>query len=147
MDMPNNAFVVVADGAKALFFRNEGDHIHPCLAGDLKREQPDLADRDIKTDAPGRGHASTGAARSAMDQPDYHQQSETASPPRRPTLLRERALASDFEALIVVAPPPTLGELRKYYHNAVKMRLIGEIGKNLTGHPVDEIERIILAQD
>jgi protein required for attachment to host cells len=61
-------------------------------------------------------------------------------------MLKQRALRGDFESLIIVAPPRTLGELRKHYHKEVQKRLTGEIAKDLTGHPVEEIERIIQAQ-
>jgi protein required for attachment to host cells len=39
-----------------------------------------------------------------------------------------------------------LGELRKHYHKEVEKRLSGEIAKDLTGHPVEQIERIIMAE-
>ena len=58
-------------------------------------------------------------------------------------LLRRRALANDFEKLIVVAPPTALGHMRKHYHKEVQSRLVGEIAKDLANHPVPEIEKII----
>lgn len=146
MQMPNDTCVLVADGRKLLFFRNEGDQDYPRLEVEQEREGDDRADREIKTDAPGRSFASAGTARSAMDEPDYHQQAEDRFAAEAADLLRERALSNHFDKLIVVAPPRTLGELRKHYHKEVEARLIGEIDKDLTGHPVDEIERIILAQ-
>ena len=60
-------------------------------------------------------------------------------------MLRKRALRNEFESLIIVAPPKTLGELRKHYHKEVEKRLAGEIAKDLTGHPVPEIEKILQA--
>ena len=58
-------------------------------------------------------------------------------------LLKRRALANDFDSLIVVAPPRTLGELRKHYHKEVSNRLAGEIDKDLTGHPIPDIEKAL----
>ena len=58
-------------------------------------------------------------------------------------LLKTRALGGEFESLIVVAPPKTLGELRKHYHKEVEKRLVGEVAKDLVNVPVDEIERIL----
>jgi protein required for attachment to host cells len=54
-----------------------------------------------------------------------------------------QALAHEMGDLIVVAPPRTLGLLRKHYHKAVKEKIVAEIGKDLVKHPVAEIERII----
>ena len=47
------------------------------------------------------------------------------------------------ERLIVIAPPRTLGELRKHYHKEVSDRITGELAKDLTGHPVPAIEKAI----
>jgi protein required for attachment to host cells len=147
MQVPHNSFVVVADGAKMLFFRNEGDAEFLKLEIERKREQENLADRDMKTDDRGRTFdASGGAGRSAYEETDFHQLEEDRFAAETAELLKKRALRNDFESLIIVAPPKTLGELRKHYHKEVEKRLTGEIAKDLTGHPVEEIEKIISAQ-
>ena len=61
-------------------------------------------------------------------------------------MLKQRGLRNDFHSLIVVAPPRTLGELRKLYHKEVEKRLIGEIAKDLTGRPIAEIGKILSDQ-
>ena len=147
MQVPHNVMVVVADGKKMLFFRNEGDADYPKLEMEGKRQQDDPADRDLKTDAPGRTHdASGGAGRSAYQETDYHQMAEDRFAAETADLLRKRALRNEFEQLIIVAPPKTLGELRKHYHKEVEKRLAGEVAKDLTGHPVNEIETILQAE-
>jgi protein required for attachment to host cells len=45
------------------------------------------------------------------------------------------------KGLIVVAPPRTLAELRNAFHADVKACIIAEINKDLTGHPVADIEK------
>jgi protein required for attachment to host cells len=147
MQVPHRGFVVVADGKKMLFFRNEGDSEYPKLEVERKREQENPADRDQKTDAPGRTFdASGGAGRSAYQETDFHQLEEDRFAAETAELLKKRALRNDFDSLIIVAPPKTLGELRKHYHKEVEKRLAGEIAKDLTGHPVAEIEKIIQAE-
>ena len=146
MQVPHNSFVVVADGAKMLFFRNEGDAEFPKLEVERKREQEDRPDRDWKTDEPGRAFSSVSSGRSAYEETDFHQLEEDRFAAETAELLRKRALQNDFESLIIIAPPRTLGELRKHYHKEVEKRLTGEIAKDLTGHPVGEIEKIISAQ-
>ncbi|HEX9946949.1 MAG TPA: host attachment family protein [Allosphingosinicella sp.] len=146
MQVPHNSFVVVADGKKMLFFRNEGDSEYPKLEVERKREQENPADRDQRTDSPGRTFdASGGAGRSAYQETDFHQLEEERFAAETADLLKKRALRNDFDSLIIVAPPKTLGELRKHYHKEVEKRLAGEIAKDLTGHPVTEIEKILLA--
>ena len=147
MQVPHNSFVVVADGRKMLFFRNEGDAEYLKLEVERKQVQENPADRDQKTDEAGRTFdASGGAGRSAYEETDFHQLEEDRFAHETAELLKKRALRNEFEALIIVAPPRTLGELRKHYHKEVEKRLAGEIAKDLTGHPVGEIEKILLAE-
>ena len=146
MQVPHNSFVVVADGEKMLFFRNEGDTDYPKLEVERKREQDNPPDRDQKSDGPGRAFSSVGSGRSAFEEADFHQLEEDRFAAETAEMLKQRALRNDFDSLIVVAPPRTLGELRKHYHKEVEKRLAGEIAKDLTGHPVEEIEKIIRAE-
>ena len=147
MQVPHNAFVVVADGEKMLFFRNEGDGEFPKLEVEKKLVQENPATRDQKSDEAGRTFdASGGAGRSAYEETDFHALEEARFAADTAELLRKRALNNDFENLIIVAPPRTLGELRKHYHKEVEKRLVGEIAKDLTGHPVEQIEKILLSE-
>src|SRR3712207_6664935 len=124
MQVPHNSFVVVADGKKMLFFRNGGDAEYPKLEVERKREQENPADRDQRTDGPGRTFdASGGAGRSAYQETDFHQLEEERFAAETAELLRKRALRNDFESLIIVAPPKTLGELRKHYHRSEERRV------------------------
>jgi protein required for attachment to host cells len=147
MQVPHNSFVVVADGKKMLFFRNEGDSDFPKLEVERKRETSDPADREQKTDTAGRApSAPAGAGYSSYEEVDFHQLEEDRFASDTAEMLRKRALRNEFESLIVVAPPKTLGELRKHYHKEVEKRLAGEVAKDLTGHPVAEIEKILQSQ-
>lgn len=168
MLVPHNAFVVVADGRKMLFLRNEGDAVHPNLQVERKRVQYNPRNSDQKSDAAGGAsstqsgagapavaqggsmHAMGGGAqfapsRGTMTETDFHQLEEDRFAAETAELLKARALANDFEALIIVAPPKTLGELRKHYHKEVEERLAGEIDKDLTRHTIPEIERALIA--
>ena len=144
MQVPHQAFVVVADGRKMLFFRNEGDAEHPNLVLERVREQDNPASRDQATDAPGTSFSSVGPGRSSYQETDFHQLEEDRFAAETADRLKRRALNNDFEKLIVIAPPKTLGELRKHYHKEVADRLIGELDKDLTGHPVDQIETALV---
>lgn len=143
MQVPHDAYVAVADGEKMLLFRNQGDreHLHLTLLEEAQRES--LANRDQRRDVPGRSFSSVGPGRSAYDEADSRQIGEDRFAAATAEMLNERALENEFESLIIVAPPRTLGELRKYYHGELNRRLIGEIDKNLTNAPVPEIERIL----
>ncbi|MDB5698242.1 MAG: host attachment protein [Alphaproteobacteria bacterium] len=146
MHVPHNSFVLVADGRKMLFFRNEGDGEFLKLEVERKDLHENPATRDQKTDEAGRAFAGVGAHRSAYSETDFHQLEEDRFAAEAAEMLKQRALRNEFDSLFVVAPPRTLGELRKHYHKEVEKRLTGEIAKDLTGHPVEEIEKILLAQ-
>ena len=145
MQLAHNTLVLVADGRKALFLRNEGDVTHPNLVVEHAETHPSPRDRDQKTDAPGRASGAVGGRQDTMDEVDFHQQEEDRFAAETAAFLKERAMAHEFESLVVVAPPKTLGELRKHYHKEVADRLVGELDKDLTGLPVPEIEAAISA--
>lgn len=145
MEMPHGTFVVVADGEKMLFLRNEGDDEYPNLELERKRKQDNPPDREQKANRRGRTSESTNNTRYAYEETDFHQLEEDRFAVETAELLKKRALENDYDKLIVVAPPRTLGEMRQHYHVEVKNRLLGEIDKDLTGHPLDEIEKIVSA--
>jgi protein required for attachment to host cells len=74
---------------------------------------------------------------------DYHQQTEDRFAIRAAEELNGRALRHEYDALIVVAPPRTLGELRSHYHKTVRDRLVAEIAKDLTGYSTDRIVQML----
>ena len=143
MNIHHKALILVADGQKYLLLRNEGDFKHPSLKVEGSGEHPGKPTHAQGSDQPGRAFASIGSMRSAMEQTDFHQIEKEQFAAQTAALLAERAHAGDFDELIVVAPPRTLAELRKHYDKAVSGRLVAEIDKDLTKHPVDEITAIL----
>ncbi len=49
----------------------------------------------------------------------------------------------DFEEIVLVAPPPVLGDMRKKLHKEVSDRVRGELAKTLTNHSMADIETIL----
>jgi len=145
MQVSHNACVLVADGRKMMFLRNEGDAAHPHLVVEHAEELNNPSDQDQKTDAAGRAGTMTGRGQNSFDEGDFHQMAEDRFAGDAAELLKQRALSGSFESLIVVAPPHTLGELRKHYHVSVSDKLAGEIHKDLTGHSMSDIEAALIA--
>lgn len=143
MQIDHDAVVLVADGRKLLFFRNKGDADYPQLEAESVRVQSNPADRDQASDAAGRSSSPVGMGRGIMEQTNFHDLAETRFATEAADILKRRALAQDYEKLIIVAPPTALGEMRKHYHKEVSRRLVGEIAKDIANHPVNDIERII----
>jgi protein required for attachment to host cells len=137
--------VFVGDGRKALVLRNEGDADFLNLKTERVFTDKNPSTHEQGTDRPGRTYSSMGPGRSSVSQTDWHALEEhkfaheVAATLER--IVRERAI----EALVVVAPPRALADLRKAFHPDVKKRIIAEIDKDLTKHPVDQIERHLAA--
>jgi len=145
LTVPNEALVVVGDGEKALFLRNKGDTQEIKLEVENIFGHDNPATHEQGTDKPGRVAASAGTARSAMEETDWHQLGEERFAADIADTLYRLAHANKFESLVVVAPPKVLGNLRKAFHKEVVDRITGELPKDLTSHPVPEIEKLLVA--
>lgn len=145
LSVPAEALIVVGDGEKALFLRNKGDPQEIQLEVEEILGHDNPATHEQGTDKPGRAFASAGTARSALEETDWHQLGEERFAADIASTLYRLAHANKFEALVVVAPPKVLGNLRKTFHKEVVDRITGELPKNLTSHPVPEIEKLLAA--
>ncbi len=144
MLIAHGTWVLVTDGSKMLLFRNEGDAEYPRLIQLAKIEDDNPSDHLQKSDRPGRMAAmAAGGRRSAYQETDFHRQEEERFACGTAAMLGRRAAAGDFERLVVVADPRTLGVLRDHYPPALKKAVAAEVAKDLVGHPVAEIERIL----
>ncbi len=144
MHLPHNSVVLVADGRKMLFLRNEGDAEFPNLVVEKAQEQDNPATRDQATDSAGRASSPQGGVQSSVEPTDFHQIEEDRFAADAADFLKTGALKNRYDSLIVIAPPKTLGELRKHYHKEVTSRLKGELDKDLTGHPIKDIEKALM---
>ena len=145
MPLSNNALVLVTDGRKTLFFRNEGDRNQIDLRTEAhdERDDADFA-RDLATDAPGVSFQSAGEGHSTYEETDFKQLEEDRWAHEAADQVNKRALSNDFDELVIIAPPKTLGELRKKLHKETEKRVVAEIAKEMTGRPVPEIEKLIV---
>lgn len=141
--IPHDALVLIGDGEKALFLRNKGHAARLALVIEEVLAQVNPATREQGTERPGRSFASTGARRSAMEQTDWHRLGEERFAVEIAQALHRYAQAARFKELVVVAPPRVLGNLRKAFHRDVAERISGEIGKELTAHPLEDIQRLL----
>ena len=143
MPLPNQALVLVLDGRKMLFFRNHGDEAQIDLRTEAHDQRQDFKDSELKTDAPGAQQQSAGYGRSTMEEADFHQQDEDNWVKDAAEELKKRALANDFDALAIVAPPKALGVLRKALHKEVERRIVCTINKEMTDRPIPDIENLL----
>lgn len=141
--IPANAWVVVGDGEKALFMRNEGDEAFPNLTVVRDIEKLDPPTREQGTDTPGRAFNSVGDHRSAYEETDFHRLEKDRFAKELADRLYKAAHRGAFHKVIIVAPAGVLGEMRKNLHKEVERRVVFELAKELTNVPVYDIEKII----
>jgi protein required for attachment to host cells len=148
MTLPHDALVLVADGRKALFLRNRGDEQRIDLRTASHRTREDRKDSDIKTDAAGRSPApgGSGLPGGTMGEPDFHQQEEDRFAHDLAEKVNAMALDGQFDALVVVAPARTMGELRPLWHKEVGARIVGEHVKEMTDRPIPDIEALLAGE-
>lgn len=144
--IPHNAMVFIGDGRKALFLRNAGDEKFPSLKTERVFAEENPPTHDQGTDRPTVAFAHAGShRRGQIEQTDWHRLEEHRFVERVSAALEEMERKRGLPALVIVAPPRTLADLRRAFHADVKKRIVAEIGKDLTKHPVAEIETHILA--
>ena len=80
-----------------------------------------------------------------MEETDWHHIAEERFAGELAEALYRYAHDNLFEKLVVIAPPKILGNLRKAFHAEVAERVAAEIPKELTSHPIAEIERFVAA--
>jgi protein required for attachment to host cells len=145
LHIPHNAFIFVGDGRKALFLRNDGDEKFPNLKTERVFVDDNPPTREQGTDRPGRAFKRAGTnLRSGVETTDWHQLEEHRFAQRVAAAMEQLVRARNVKALIVAAPPRTLADLRHAFHTDVKSRIVAEINKDLTKHPVSEIEKHLL---
>lgn len=143
--LDHDTWVLVADGEKALFMRNEGDNQYPYLQVVKQLHEENPPTREQGSDRPGRFSDGPGAHRSAVDDTDWHRVAKERFADEIAARLYKMAHRGDFERIVLVAPPVVLGEMRQKLHKEVTDKVSVEVPKTLTGHPVDQIEQILLA--
>lgn len=144
--IPHDGWVLIADGEKALFLKNITDEENPNLEIVRKEEQDNPKDIDQSANRPGR-MPDTGAGQcSALDDTDWHELAKERFADDLADLLYSQAHRHRFEKIVLVAPPKTLGELRKSLHKEVADKVIAEVPKTLTNHPIDQIEQQLKAE-
>lgn len=132
MLIPNGTVIAVANGENLNLYRNSGTEAEVKLV---------VVDDDNVEPAP-TGH--TGREGSSAN-PDGGQDKEDEFSRGAVDLLNERVLSGKVSSLIVIAASRALGKMRQNYHKKTTEALVGEIDKDLTGHPVAEIEKAIAA--
>ena len=127
--IPAGTLVVVADGEGARVFRNVGDEQVVTL-----QQQELLELMNMNDDGP----AGSMPAESTGQQLD-----EATFAKQLALRLNAAALKGEFEHLVLIADPQTLGLMRPLLHKETVQRTVAEIAKTLTNSPLADIQRAL----
>ena len=146
LKIPHQALIFVGDGRKALFLQNDGDAKFLNLSVEKVFENENPSSHEQGSDRPGRvSQGAVAGRKGAVEPTDWHDLEEHRFTRTVAAAMEQMVRASKATALIVVAPPRTLAELRNTIHSDVKACVIAEISKDLTKHPIGEIEKHLMA--
>jgi protein required for attachment to host cells len=137
---PTVTWILVADGARARILRNDGPGkgLHPALPQDFAASH--AATRDLGTERPGRGHGPAPGTRHGM-QPhaDWHEFQKHEFARAMADILNRAAERKEYDRLILVAPPKTLGDLRAELDRHAAALVTGTLDKDLTHLTIGEL--------
>ena len=146
LSIPHGAGVLIADGRKALILRNTGSPMAPKFETIQAIESSETREtHEIGTDRPGRVHESSTTRRSAMEQTDFHTQAEQRFAGLVAEAVQVQHGQGAFATLVLVAAPRTLAVLRDELSKPLQAAVVGELAKDLTNHPLPEIEKLLAA--
>lgn len=138
--LTNGTWVLIADGEKALFLKNTLDAINPGFEIVKKEEQENPSNFEQSANRPGRMQDDGEQQLSAMDDTDWHELAKERFADDLSDKLYAYAHKGAFDRIVLVASSGVLGQLRKKLHKEVERRVVGELAKDLTNHPLDKVE-------
>ncbi|MES0860820.1 host attachment family protein [Ruegeria sp. SCPT10] len=142
--LSQGTWVIVADGEKALFMENITDAEDPNLVvvsveeADMPAAQP--------SDRAGRRNDGGPNQKSALNDASWKTHAKSLFVQELATLLNRKGLKGAYKRLVLVASPHVLGLLRRRLHSEVLAKVVAEVDKTLTNHPLHKVERVLISK-
>lgn len=127
MLLPHGTVVAVLDGQALELFRNSGNEAEPELVG---MSAPKLVEHNKS----GGGHHVSSSANHTG-----HQAETDAHAIAVADWLNKQVAGHAIQHLVVIAPPKTLGEMRRRYSKPLEAALLREVHKEMTKRSGREI--------
>jgi protein required for attachment to host cells len=129
--IPHNALIVVADGGGAKLLRNAGKPGAISL-----REERQLTPTNLDDDGPS-GSRPEDQTQSQTDEATFAKQLSL--------LINKMKLNGEFDQLVLIADPQTLGQMRPILHKTVEAAMIRSLAKDYTNSSFEDIAEAIAA--
>lgn len=139
MARPLTLWIAIVDGEHARFVQPDQENALRTVRS-LDSASAHLRSRDIGTDRPGRSFESAGSARHGVgERQDPHEMEKDRFVRLVADELNEAAAYSDFDELVLAAPPRALHELRAGLDDGTEKKVIGTLEKDLVKTPDGEL--------
>ncbi|HZX71211.1 MAG TPA: host attachment family protein [Rhodanobacter sp.] len=127
--IPTGTWVMVADGAEARLFHNVGSITRVSL-----KQVKLLKPRDLPDEGP---------AGRRPPESDDQATAEATFAKQLAQRLNAAALKNEYEHLVLMADPQTLGQIRPQLHKETERRIVLEVAKTFTNAPVEDIQNAL----
>ncbi|WP_171210767.1 host attachment family protein [Ruegeria sp. HKCCA5426] len=139
--LSQGTWVVIADGEKALFMENITDADDPNLVVVSVEENDAPVARP--TDRAGRRPDTGPNQKSAVEEAKWKTHAKSLFVQDVANLLNRKGLKGAYKRLVLVASPHVLGLLRRRLHSEVLNKVVAEVDKTLTNHPLHKVEQVL----
>ncbi len=139
--LEQGTWVIIADGEKALVMENITDAQDPNLVV-VSVEEPDTP-QPRPTDRAGRRYDAGPNQKSALEEPDWKTHAKSLFVQDLANLLNRKGLKGAYKRLVLVASPHVLGLLRRRLHSKVLTKVVAEVDKTMTNHPLRKVEALL----
>ncbi len=130
--IPAGTWVLVADGTEARLFHNVGSNTKVLL-----KQVKLLTPRDLLNEGPA-GRRPPESDEQATDEATFAKQLAQR--------LNAAALKNEYEHLVLMADPQTLGQIRPQLHKETGRRILMEVAKTFTNAPLGDIQDALLEE-
>ncbi len=139
--LAQGTWVIIADGEKALLMENITDAEAPNLVVVSVEEQE--TPNSKPSDRAGRRFDHGPNQKSAIEEATWKTHAKSLFVQDLANLLNRKGLKGAFKRLVLVASPHVLGLLRRRLHTEVLAKVVAEVDKTLTNHPMHKVEHVL----
>ncbi|MDH7794154.1 MULTISPECIES: host attachment family protein [unclassified Beijerinckia] len=142
VDLPHKAYLLVCDGAKALFLCNVGNALRPQLSVERELHGDTARNGELASDRPGRMSTPAGP-KSAMEPTDLQTLEEEAFVKNAVAEFEIHCRAHKVKQVIIAAPPKSLAIIRQIASKELMDRCVAQVAKDYVSHPMSDLVRLL----
>ena len=128
---------------KILALKRPITEVSPMYARIYARLKEDQDKYEKPTDRAGRRNDGGPKQKSAVEEPTWKAHAKSLFVQDLANLLNRKGLKGAYDRLVLVASPQVLGLLRRRLHSEVLGKVVAEVNKTLTNHPLHKVEQVV----